>query len=212
MLEIISTTKSRKTIYKVNNGWLIGTDAGEFGGELLWVSDDGKTRQNVLGMNTVDIIKCGNDLYAIAGLAHLAINEGYVFAINNANGRWSVNTCVELNNAPRCAVVNGSSIIIATISGIEQVQNCRNAVIYNNAFWPNPNSVAIDANACLYVGMRQGVMKMLLNGNGASVSYLVPDNNIMLWDIEKTIMMSPNTYKSVNDRLNINQYKASTKN
>ncbi|MDP1824727.1 MAG: hypothetical protein Q8L48_15840 [Archangium sp.] len=66
----------------LDGGFLLGTNRGEWGGELVW-SSGGKQRP-LLEENIVGIHRLGGRLIVVTGLAHLGINEGAVFRVEFA--------------------------------------------------------------------------------------------------------------------------------
>lgn len=53
------------------NGWLVGLDAGEWGGRLTWFSSDGKKKVVILRDNIRGIAQVGNEILILRGLAHV---------------------------------------------------------------------------------------------------------------------------------------------
>jgi hypothetical protein len=69
-LDIKSGKMGKHTDYKVNDGWIISFNRGEFGGELWWFSLEGSNRYKISDSNILFVVKHKNDYYAIDGLAH----------------------------------------------------------------------------------------------------------------------------------------------
>jgi hypothetical protein len=66
-------------------GWLLGSNRGEWGGELAFKSPDGPVI--ILAEdNIVEIIRMPSTFVAVAGLAHLSMSEGAIYEIS-ANDR-----------------------------------------------------------------------------------------------------------------------------
>ncbi|MDN3652951.1 HEAT repeat domain-containing protein [Thalassotalea ponticola] len=73
---------------KVANGWLVGSDRGEWGGELVHIADDGE-QTNLLDENIEDIYKLGERYIATTGLAHLTMNDGLIYELHvDGRGNW----------------------------------------------------------------------------------------------------------------------------
>lgn len=73
---------------RVDGGWLVGSDRGEWGGELVFVSDDGNAHY-ILRDNIEDIYRLGDRYVATTGLAHLTMNSGAIFELyQNPDGEW----------------------------------------------------------------------------------------------------------------------------
>lgn len=77
---------------KVPGGWLAGANRGEWGGELMFLPDDGAPVKLFDG-NVEDIYAFGDGWIATTGLAHLTMNEGAVLAVRrDAGDRWRAAT------------------------------------------------------------------------------------------------------------------------
>ncbi|MGY0653038.1 hypothetical protein ACW7GZ_14505 [Luteimonas sp. A537] len=81
-------------------GHLIGTDRGEWIGKLLFQDADGHLT-TLLNENVHGIIKNADGIFAFTGLAHLSLNEGYIYAVTQEpNGPVSVARLGRLPGAP----------------------------------------------------------------------------------------------------------------
>jgi hypothetical protein len=74
-------------VEKVADGWLVGFDAGEWGGSLWWFSEDGKAHKKLADENVVGFAKT-SELLALTGLAHLGIDQEKVLRIRQSGGDW----------------------------------------------------------------------------------------------------------------------------
>lgn len=66
---------------KVRDGWLVGADRGEWGGELVHVAADG-TSTVLFEENIAGIFRLADGVVAISGLAHLQLNRGLLLRIS----------------------------------------------------------------------------------------------------------------------------------
>jgi hypothetical protein len=91
---------------RVEDGWLIGFNHGEFGGALYWFSDEGSTNYRVSDHRIVDLFTVDGTVYAIEGLAHLNESRGSLIAIRKSNGdlRWTAEIASILPSAPYAVV------------------------------------------------------------------------------------------------------------
>ena len=78
MINISAPLAGLIDVVKVQDGYLIGFNRGEWGGELYWFSKNGKRRYEISGHQIVKFIERDNKIYAIAGLAHLTMSKGSV--------------------------------------------------------------------------------------------------------------------------------------
>ena len=58
---------------RVDDGWLVGFNEGEYGAALYWFSRDGKRSYKISDHQVVDFFSLPDDIYAIEGLAHLRV-------------------------------------------------------------------------------------------------------------------------------------------
>ena len=85
---------------KVTGGYLVGSDWGEFGGELLFIDLAGR-QSSPLSWNTHGIHRMTSGIVATVGLDHMASNEGLLFRVSqDGNGRWQASRWKTLPGAP----------------------------------------------------------------------------------------------------------------
>jgi hypothetical protein len=117
-------------------GELVGTDHGEWSGELTWIPKQGVPvvliRDNVHGMDY------DNDgAIVLFGLAHLGFNYGYALKVSrNTDGSWTQTDIARLPGEPqswtrlksdRIAVLTaGRVIVFSSKKGILGVAPCAN--------------------------------------------------------------------------------------
>ena len=168
-------------LVKVQDGYLIGFNRGEWGGELYWFSKNGKKRYEISGHQIVKFIERDNKIYAIAGLAHLWRSNGSVIEIEKKKKKWVAKDFLELPAAPYAIEHdNKNNFVIITSSGLFSIDRKANidtlsvnidTLGMNNVhyiqlpfgtrgFWGllYPTSMVIH-NDVVYVGMRKGVYK-----------------------------------------------------
>lgn len=96
---LFKLSESGTTGLKVSNGWLIGTDSGEFGGGLAYVGDDGKTNvlheKNILGVYNTPF-----GVVAVCGMAHMITDFGYILPLARKKGKWIVGKKIDLYSRP----------------------------------------------------------------------------------------------------------------
>lgn len=103
---------------RVEGGWLVGSDRGEWGGELVFIADDGK-RQPVLSGNIHDLYTVGKKCIALGGLAHLSSNQGMVYELTlGRDSKWTAEPWRALPGAPRSsAKTKSGEIFISSTRG-----------------------------------------------------------------------------------------------
>ena len=102
---------------RVENGWLVGSDRGEWGGELMFVADDGQ-RTYVRQGNVYDLFKLGDRYIALTGYAHFT-SRGQVYTVESTeDGRWVCELWRILPGAPElCGKLPSGEIFISTGGG-----------------------------------------------------------------------------------------------
>lgn len=103
---------------KVEGGWVVGSDRGEWGGELVFIDNSGQAEM-ILKANVEDIYRLGKRYIAITGLAHMFSNEGAIYELKvGADGRWYAEFWRSLPGAPSSSYfVETSELFIDTYSG-----------------------------------------------------------------------------------------------
>lgn len=154
--------EGRRSVIKVDDGYLVGFYRGEWGGNLFWFSNDGKKKYEISSHEIVQFVVRDNKIYAIEGLAHLLMSEGSIIQIQKKNGRWTTSEYVKLPSAlDAIAIDEHNNFIIITshiLLAIDATAKTRTLV--EKGFWLGlyPTSLIIQ-NGSAYIGMRKGVLK-----------------------------------------------------
>ncbi len=103
---------------RVGDGWLAGSNRGEWGGELVYIADNGNVTE-IINSNIEDIYKLGDRYIAITGLAHLTMNNGMIYELfQAADGNWRAKEWLALPGSPRTSwFVETGEILINTSGG-----------------------------------------------------------------------------------------------
>lgn len=100
---------------QVDGGWLAGSDRGEWGGELMFIGDDG-SQQMVIEENVEDIYRLGDRYVATVGLAHLGSNTGAVLELRrDADGHWQASPWRVLPAAPQSSFLTRKGDLLVTV-------------------------------------------------------------------------------------------------
>lgn len=104
-----------KVALRVANGWLAGSDRGEWGGELNYIDDKG-LKQQVLNTNVEDVHALGSHIVAVTGLAHLTMNQGMIYQVSRrADGTWTANPWRALPGAPHSSWLVESGELLVNV-------------------------------------------------------------------------------------------------
>ena len=77
----VTRTKSRPDCgLKLPGGYLLGSDRGEWGGELVFLDDKSRATRLIV-KNTRGVYRMPFGIVAVCGLAHLTINDGALFLV-----------------------------------------------------------------------------------------------------------------------------------
>jgi HEAT repeat protein len=119
------TVKSRQLRgVKVEDGYLVGSDNGEWGGEITFVglSNDPHV---IAHDNTEAIYKTTHGIIAVTGLAHMTSNSGFIQTLSKGvDGRWTATKWKTLPGAPRFSrLLRDGRLLISCYGGIVLVSS-----------------------------------------------------------------------------------------
>jgi hypothetical protein len=158
-----SQMKGRRHVLTVEGGFLVGFDAGEWGGALFWFAKDGSGARRLASENVRGLVALGPDAaIAIEGLAHLSISEGRVRWLERKGGAFAVTGETQLPDAPQTYVAAGNSVYVLTTSSLIRIERDRRVTVVQPVKTPGlyPDSMAIDPGGALWIGMRQLVLRL----------------------------------------------------
>ena len=84
----------------VKNGWLLGSDRGEWGGSLVYKNHDG-SQQNIIDDNIEDIYEYSYGYIVIAGLGHMGLSHGNIYLVTVKNNSYVAETLHSLIAPPK---------------------------------------------------------------------------------------------------------------
>jgi hypothetical protein len=171
-------------VQRVDDGWLVGFNQGEFGAALYWFSPQGETNYKISDDQVVDFMSTPQGLIAIQGLAHLSVSEGSVIRIvrDPNTKRWRSTTLQKLPQAPEAFVrlSDGTLVVILSESLVSLSPQNKQSILIKCADWGTfyANSAVLSANESrVYIGMRQFVAEYDLGTK--KLRYLVPDQTFL---------------------------------
>jgi hypothetical protein len=166
-------------VQRVEDGWLVGFNDGEFGAALYWFSKDGRQKYKISDDQVVDFMRTPQGIIAIQGLAHLTLSEGSVIRVDRSSdaGRWRSVTIKKLPQAPEAFLrLSNSALIIVLSDSLVSLADDNLTTLIKSSDWGvlYPNSVVANADESkIYVGMRQFVAEFDLRTH--KLRYLIPD-------------------------------------
>ncbi len=170
--------------YKVRDGWLLGFNAGEWGGSLWWYSANGKQRYRISYDQITQFLPTKRGLFALEGLAHMSLSFGQIIEIRrDKKGHWTSSRFVDLGHAPYVGVVDsaGNFIVSTTHNVIEvhpdKIQNVLLPVVFWSCFYPR--SIALGPSGDIYLGMRHGVVRIHAVNFTYTADWLLPNKDFV---------------------------------
>jgi hypothetical protein len=150
--------------FKAGDGWLIGFDAGEFGGGLWWSNADGSETKPLTGENVQVIVQRRKELLVLTGLAHLSMDQGTIYSYLPANKASQLVRVGDLGSAPGAATFqeDGALLIATERRVLKLMPDNRLRELYRNedmAFY-YPHSIAVDRRGAVFVGMRFYLLRL----------------------------------------------------
>ncbi|MGA9043098.1 MAG: HEAT repeat domain-containing protein [Terriglobales bacterium] len=94
--KIPTRTERQAESLRFRDGELVGTDHGEFGGELAWLPSNGQP-QTILKDNVTQMERDEDGAIALVGLAHMSFDYGYVLKMERtARETWNLTEVARL--------------------------------------------------------------------------------------------------------------------
>lgn len=167
-------------IESFENGWLIGSDAGEWGGKLFWFSENGTKKIEILEDNIRGIAKIDDEIFILSGLAHLSIDDGKIYKlIKDDKANFKTQLLSDLKTQPQIFIKeNNQSILIVLKNKLIRLNSLGKIEELNQTNFDSlyPNSITITSSKVIYVGMRLFIVRFVPTENGYKQEWLVPEN------------------------------------
>lgn len=179
------------------DGWVVGFNAGEWGGGLFWFNSDG-TRHYQLKLdhpidrwdaeNVRELRSCGESVIAFQGLSHMGLDVGKVVKLSHHDdGAWKAKLLANLGSSPQvCLQDREDSWIVITSKSIHRLDITGKLEDLGKSDFTRglyPNSITRTPDGTIYLGMRHFVARLIPDGKGFRAELLVP-TNLPLFDPE----------------------------
>lgn len=153
----------RQVNLKVDTGWLVGFDKGEWGGNLFWFNEDGSNYQKIAFGNIKNLFAIDGQIFVTEGLAHLSMSDGQIFKVEKKNNEWSIEKKVDLPDAPYATTLTkDNEFLIVTSKGLLKVnKEFKIETLIAEGFWSiylYPNTILVEGQN-IFIGMRGGVLR-----------------------------------------------------
>lgn len=160
----------RAMTVRAGGDWLIGFDAGEFGGGLWWTSPDGNRTKLLTRENVQAFVRRGEDVLVFTGLAHMGYNRGAAYLFRSTSSDGEITHIGDLDSAPYAALLESNgSVLVALSNGVVTLRPDGSFVrLYEQEEMPSlyPNSVAGEESDAIFVGMRFYVLRLHRRADG----------------------------------------------
>jgi hypothetical protein len=170
--------RGRRHLLRLADGWLIGIDAGEFGGGLWITNDDGSLSRQIVIDNVRGIVPTSGGIVVLSGLAHMGMDFGNVVMLSDPHGmQFSFEWQSHLISAPESFVkLADGSILVATKHSVWKISpsgKIDNVHRLNRlrGYYSWTNSIVETTDGTIYLGSRAIVVRLR---PGSSEEWLVP--------------------------------------
>lgn len=154
--------RSTSVFTRVEDGWLVGFNEGEFGAAFYWYSLDEKQRHKISNHHVISFFSRPDGVFAIEGLAHMMTSRGTLLRIHRPQGQWQASTVTQLPSAPHAVSVRSDNTTFITLADslISVGPDFQITTLLSDPPWtslyPTSSVLSADENK-LYIGMHQFV-------------------------------------------------------
>jgi hypothetical protein len=182
-------------VVRYNSGWLVGFDAGEFGGGLWWhrsadSSGSRVRRPRIPPVSSFDFYQASNvkwfarvddELLVLMGLDHLGGRSGSIFHVRAFGSDVALIPWTGLDGSPYGWIARGRSLLVLTDSSVYELTAPADTRVVHRftteLIGLYPTSVVAVESGQLYIGMRRYVIRLAPTvGGGYDETWWVPKN------------------------------------
>jgi hypothetical protein len=158
-------------------GWLLGFDAGEFGGGL-WSADPSGNMHELSRENVHGLVDTPQGVLVFVGLAHMGLDSGSVLIVPyTAKSKADVKVLVKLDGTPEALTrTSGDTVLVVTTHGITEISSFGGTrTLLHRDFRPlHPNSVVSMPDGTVYVGMHLFVLRFTPSAEHNAEQWFLP--------------------------------------
>lgn len=168
-----------RAFVSLDDGYLVGYNAGEWGGGLYWYDRLGQLRQVVNRENIVWMFSLPLGVIVFSGVDHLGSREGRVSVLKYSEDRWS-DESVELPGAPMALLFESEeSALVVVYEALLRIRwgSDVSARVLHEAVgdWSFVTSLEKEQDGTIFLGMRHSVARLAPRSSGYSEEWLVPE-------------------------------------
>lgn len=154
---------------------IVGTDYGEWGGELKVIFAD-STELLLRKCNVKSIFEYKGDLYFLEGLEHMYLNTGSLYKIVYDGTNISIKECLNLNECPIAFFIFNENLFVISSENLFTITNEDGTFKKNIIFSNFPFSAFVPNSLVVYkgdfiIGMRGGLGRIEYS-NTNNVQYM----------------------------------------
>jgi hypothetical protein len=166
-----------RSVLRTSDGWLIGFDAGEFGGGLWWFSRDGRNTMKLLPENVHAIYETPDGIFVLVGLAHLSEDSGEIVQFIDGPEKVSFRRVASLGGSPEASALDpDGQIVIATMHSVLRVDHSGKVheLYKSGEHLTYPTSLVVGGNGNIFVAMRFFVLRLVSDNGAYQPQWLMP--------------------------------------
>jgi hypothetical protein len=183
-------SRGSRCAVKVEDGWIVALDAGEFGAGLWWVALDGATFRKLGEPHVAELIKTKIGILAPTGLDHLANGKGEVLLIRRGRGGvWQSGRFASVGDSAYAATAAADgSLLVVTRTSLIGVSAKGKVTVLHRGQWSEffeagektvsafyPGSVVRRETGEIFIGMRAAVVRLTPMARGFREDWLAPN-------------------------------------
>lgn len=149
------------------DGFLVGTDAGEWGGRLDFLTRDGNLLATLVDTNTQGVVRIADHIISLHGINHLRERTGSLRFWTRADRQFVLAGEHPLDGGPTCFTVSGNLLWVLTSNGLWKVDGDNVSRVDAVEVVPfNPTSLVVDRTGDIWAGMQHFILHFKRRGDG----------------------------------------------
>ena len=179
LLRVEPEMRGRRSVLKFSDSWLLGFDAGEFGGGLWLSNADGSETRRISEDNVMGMVPIGDEILVLLGLAHMDFDYGNALILSQPHGmNVGLEHAIHLDGEPRAyAKDSDGSVLVVTTYNLSRIKVTgeldRKVWLPGFTRFQYANSMVKADDGSIYIGMRMFVLR--IRPSEHTEEWLLPD-------------------------------------